>query len=270
MAVVRESLPDADAQPNSPPAIRVRIAAGRISWPGPLLLASARTILWIASQAILALVFLAVRHPHPWHEAGNWWVVYGNLTDICCLLGIRHFLRREGIRIRDLIGPVKMRWGHDLFYGLGLIVAAIPLLALGSYLARVWLFGAAEPEKIAPYLMQRHAPPLWATLYSLVVWWIVQSATEEITYQGYVLPRLEALTGQSWVAVLVVAFWWGVQHCAVPFVFEWRYIAYRSVAFLPLLLVFMVLYLRTRRLAPFILAHWPLDFSVALMTAAFR
>ncbi len=255
---------------NSPDAIRKRISAGRVSWAGPLLLVPARAFLWIASQALLALVLLARRDPSPWHDAGNWWVVYGTLTDTCCLLGIRHFLRREGIRLRDLIGPIKMRWGHDLFFGLGLTVAAIPLLALGSYLARLWLFGPAEPEKIAAYLMQRHALPLWATLYSLVVWWIIQSATEEITYQGYVLPRIEALSGRTWVAVLIVVFWWGVQHCAVPFVFEWRYIAYRSVAFLPLLFPFVTIYLRTRRLAPFIIAHWPLDFSVALMTATFR
>ncbi len=38
------------------------------------------------------------------------------------------------------------------------------------------------------------------------------------------------------------------------------------VAFLPGVLVMILIYLRTRRLAPLILAHWPMDILGAIMT----
>jgi hypothetical protein len=36
--------------------------------------------------------------------------------------------------------------------------------------------------------------------------------------------------------------------------------------FLPLLAILMPVYLPTRRLAPLIVAHWPMDLTVAVMT----
>jgi hypothetical protein len=43
----------------------------------------------------------------------------------------------------------------------------------------------------------------------------ISAATEETTYQRYVLPRIEALSRHSWVAGVVAVFWWTLQHCAL-------------------------------------------------------
>ena len=109
--------------------------------------------------------------------------------------------------------------------------------------------------------------PLWATVYGVTVWWMIQAPTEELTYRGYVLPRLEALTGRTWVAFLIVGFWWTAQHCMFPFIPDWKYLMFRFLDFLPGVVVMMLFYLRTRRLAPFIVAHWPMDIAAAVMTA---
>jgi len=52
-------------------------------------------------------------------------------------------------------------------------------------------------------LMHVRRLPIWATVYSVTVWWLIWSPTEELTYQAYVLPRLRVLTGRTW----------GVPHC---------------------------------------------------------
>jgi membrane protease YdiL (CAAX protease family) len=83
------------------------------------------------------------------------------------------------------------------------------------------------------------------------------------------MPRLQALTGRTWIACAIVGFFWTAQHCAVPFVPDWRYTAFRFLAFLPGVLVMMAFYLRTRRLAPLIVAHWPMDITAAIMTAVY-
>ena len=250
---------------NARSQIQERVAAGRVPWIGPLLLVTARSALWLTLQSLLALVFLVLHRPHPMQAAGQWWPVYANLGDLGCLLGMKYFTRKEGIRLRDLIGPIRMRWGRDLWLGLGILVLAYPCAMAGSYLAQVLVYGSLAKTPVA-FIMQAHALPLWATVYSLSVWWVIQSATEEMTYQGYVLPRLEALTGRTWIAFSIVLFWFSVQHCMLPFIPDWRFVAYRSIMMVPILLLCMAIYLRIRRLSPLIIAHWPMDISVAIMT----
>jgi CAAX prenyl protease-like protein len=59
--------------------------------------------------------------------------------------------------------------------------------------------------------------------------------------------------------VPIVLFGWAIQHIALPLVPDWRYIVLRATAFLPLGLIWIAVFLRTRRLFPFIVAHWGLD-----------
>jgi hypothetical protein len=90
-----------------------------------------------------------------------------------------------------------------------------------------------------------------------------------MTYQGYALPRLVALFGSRSKAILLVGFWWALQHSFLPFILDWRYVAWRFLAFVPGTMVFMLVYLRLRRLPPLIVAHWPMDIAAAFFTVRF-
>jgi hypothetical protein len=265
MVSVREAANPLASSVNGRSQIEDRVAAGRIPWAGPLLLVTARSALWLALQSVLALIFLAQHRPDPFRTAGQWWPVYANLGALGCLLGMRFFTRKEGIRLQDLVGPIRLRWGRDLFFGLGILVIAWPCAMAGSCLAQMLVYGSPAKTPVA-FVLQSHALPLWATVYSLTVWWVIQSAAEEMTYQGYVLPRLEALTGRTWIAFSIVLFWWSVQHCMLPFVPDWRFVAYRSLMMVPILVFCMAVYLRIRRLSPLNIGHWPMDLGVAIMT----
>ncbi len=107
---------------------------------------------------------------------------------------------------------------------------------------------------------------MWAVIYSVSAGWIIWSAIEEMTCQGYALPRIEVLARRPVVALAVVGFWWTLQHSALPLTLDWRYIAWRFGAFLPGVIVDMLLYRRTRRLAPLIISHWPMDIVAAVVT----
>jgi len=268
MPATSDTTPSPVVPLNTLPEIRARIASRRISWIGPLLMVAARSVLLVVSQALTALVLFAAHRSAPWRAAGDWWAVYGTLVDLGCLIGLRYFTRREGINLRDLIGQVFLRRGRDLFLGLAYFVAIFPFFLGGSYVARWLLYGSSHQDPNA-YLLRMHALPGWATAYSLTLWWLIWSPTEETTYQGYVLPRLEALAGRTWIAFLIVGFWWAAQHCALPFIPDWRFLLFRFLAFVPGVLMLMVFYLRTRRLAPLIVAHWPMDIAAALMTAIY-
>jgi hypothetical protein len=263
---IAPEIPIAPTPANALPALKERIAAGRISWAGPLLLVSARTVLLLLAQALVALILLALHRPEPWRAAGAWWNIDGTLVDIGCLLGMKYFTRKEGISLRDLVGPIKMRWGRDLWLGLGYFLLIFPFF-VGAGIAAQYLLYGATPPPLGTWMSHVHGVPLWATIYSLSIWWLIWSPTEEATYQAYAMPRLRALTGRTWLAFIVVAFFWAVQHCFLAFVPDWRFALYRFLAFLPGVMVMMLVYMRTRRLAPLVIAHWPMDIIASLMAS---
>lgn len=249
--------------PNSVAAIRTRVAAGRVTWTGPLLLTIGRGFFWMAALSLVAIVFLLRHHPRPWHEACYWWSVCFTLGDLTCLALMRHFTRREGICMRDLVGPIRLRYGRDVFLGLGYYLIAFPFFLAAGYLTQRLFYGSgAAPNS---FLLHSNALPLWAFVYSITIYWVIQSATEEMTYQGFSLPRLEALSGRTWIAFSIVAFWFTAQHCALGFVPDWRANVCRFLAMLPGVVVVMLIYVRTRRLAPLIVAHWLIDIGAILI-----
>ena len=266
MANATEISLDTPIQPNSLAAIQTRTAVGFVSWTGPLVLVSARSLLLIASQVLVALFFYALHNASPWSEAGHWWTVYGTLVDLGCLVGLRFYTRREGIRLRDLLGPVRLRRGHDVFLGLGYFLLIFPFFLGGGLLAQRLFYGSSVPNPNSA-VFHSHYFPVVAIVYSLSLWWMIWSPTEEATYQAYALPRFRALTGHTWTAFVIVGFWWTVQHCFLGVVLDWRNILMRFFAFLPGVLVMMAIYWRTRRLAPLIVAHWPMDIVAALMNS---
>lgn len=247
--------------PNSAEQLRTRVRDGRLTWLGPLLLVIGRTALILLAQGVIAVVFLLRRRPHPWLAAAPWWTVYGTLVDVGCLVLLWKFTRKEGIRLRDLIGPIRWRYGKDFLLAIGILAVMFPLFVFGAAIS-TRLIGAYQPF---PGLTDGRVLPLWATIYSFSLFWMIWSPTEEMTYTGYALPRLQALGG-SWTAVIVVSFWWTIQHPFLPFILDWRNFAWRFVAFLPAIIALSLIYLRLRRLPPLILAHWTMDIAAILMT----
>jgi membrane protease YdiL (CAAX protease family) len=267
MANATETALIAPLQPNSVPAIRTRLAEGRISWTGPLLMVLARSTLWMTAQSLVALLFVFQHRPDPWRQACYWWSVSFTIGDIACILGMRFFLKREGLRLRDLIGPIRLRYGRDIFLGIFCFLLFSPGFMFGGWVAQKLFYGTGVNP--SGFILHAHALPLWATVYSLVLWWPINSAVEEMTYQGYVLPRLEALTGRTWIAFAAVAFWFTAQHCVIGFVPDLRSNLCRFVGFFPGVVIVIAIYLRTRRLAPLIVGHWIIDLSAVLMTAVY-
>jgi hypothetical protein len=253
---------------NSQAEIQKRVALRQISWAGPLVVVTGRTVLAVVAQGIVALIYVLRHDPSPWQRAAPWWTIYGTLVDIGCLALMERFTRAEGIRLRDLVGRIRLRWGRDIFAGIGLFLLIFPFFMVGALLGSKLIYGSSQPN-LYPGLLAGRALPLWAVIYSLGVWWVIWSPTEEMTYQAYALPRIQALSGRRWIAVLVVAFWWTLQHSFFPLILDWHYMAWRFLAFLPGVTVFILVYLLTRRLPPLIVAHWPMDILAVLITVKF-
>lgn len=245
--------------PNSRLKLQERLQAGRITWAWPVVVVFVRLGLAVLAQAMVALVFMLRGHPTPWQAAAPWWIVYGTLIDIGCLILLARLTRREGIRLSDLISFQRQRLGRDLLLGMAFTVLFIVLALAGGMIFGPLIYGTTPAPAVMVPL------PLLGTLYALLVWPIIWAIAEEMTYQGYSLPRIEVLSRRGWLAVIIVAFGWAIQHSALPLLSDWRWAVYRFGSSLLIAIVLPILYLRIRRLLPFIIAHWAADFVSVLM-----
>jgi membrane protease YdiL (CAAX protease family) len=246
--------------PNSKIEIQKRVAAGKITWAGPLIMASARTVLGWIFQALAVVLFFR-GSADPWVEAAAWWRTYGTLVDVGCIVLLVWLTRREGIRLFDLGNYRREGWLRDVGYGVAMFILLTPF-SVGGIVAVMALLQYSPPASGVVL-------PTWATLYRLIIWWVIWAPVEDMTYVGYAFPRLERLTGGKWLlASLVTSFFTVLQHSFFPFGgVQWQVIVANTVGIVPSGLVIAWLYLRWRRLLPFHVAHWLTDFMLVLTTS---
>jgi hypothetical protein len=238
---------------NDVQALRRQLDAGTLTWRGPAVMLFARSAWAVVAQALVAAIFALRSSPTPWRDAEPWLPVYGTLIDAGCLALLWQLTRREGVRLLDIVGFDRTRLVPDVLLGFALIPVGLVFI-LGGVNATGWLlYGTLTP----PYLFE--PLPLAAAFYGVLVFPLVWGLTEQMTYNGYLVPRFQVLYGSTSRAVALVAFVWSFQHAVMPLTFDAKYMAFRLLSPVPFSFFQTLLYLRLRRLIPFAIAHAFLD-----------
>ena len=128
--------------------------------------------------------------PTPWHDAEPWLPVYGTLIDAGCLALLA--AHAPSIGLFDLVGFKRARLVRDTLLEVALIPVSLVFILGGTYAG--WLgAGTLTP----PYLLGRL--PLPAALYGVLVWPFIWGLTEQMTYNGYLVPRFRFFVGvRAW------------------------------------------------------------------------
>jgi hypothetical protein len=219
----------------------------------------ARSACAVAAQALVAGIFVIRASPTPWRAAEPWLPVYGTLIDAGCLALLWQLTRREGIRLFDLVGFDRSRLGRDVLLGLVLVPVGLAFVLVGVYATGWLVYGSPT----GPYL--GNSLPLPAAFYSVLVFPFVWGLTEQMTYNGYLLPRFQVVWRSTGRAVAIVACVWSFQHVVMPLIFDAKHVAFRLLSPVPYSVFQTFLYLRLRRLVPFAIAHAVLDGSSVLI-----
>ena len=104
-----------------------------------------------------------------------------------------------------------------------------------------------------------------AALYGVLVWPFIWGLTEQMTYNGYLVPRFQVLCRSTSLAIAIVAFVWSLQHAFMPLTFDARFMAFRLLSPVPESIFVTLVYLRLRRLVPLALAHALMDGTTVLL-----
>jgi len=146
-------------------------------------------------------------------------------------------------RILGLVGPARA-WWRDV--GLGAILAAcIGLPGLGMY-----FFGRAIGQNVS--INTNGLPETWWASTILILAAATAAILEEVVVVGYLITRLEQLRWSVPAMIIASALLRGAYH-----LYQGWPMALGNVV---MGLVFAWVYVRQRRLAPLIVAHFLLDF----------
>jgi len=115
------------------------------------------------------------------------------------------------------------------------------------------LYGTLTP----PFLFGRL--PMAGALYGVLLFPFVWGLTEQMTYNGYLLPRIQVLSRSTTLAIVLVAFVWSMQHSFMQLTFDPKYMAFRLLSSVPNSVFQVFLYLRLGRLLPLAISHALMD-----------
>jgi len=241
------------------PAIPLTSSQTRASaWPWVALFG--RTGLFVAMQALFAMAFWRDGTPAAWEAAAGWWPLAVILTNLVCLWALRAWFRAEGKNFWSIFRIQREHLRGDLLVLLGCLLVAGPAGYFPNVLLAGWLWGDAETA-LGLFVQPL---PLWMAYTAAVVFPLTQGPAELPLYFAYVMPRLEAQGLGRWLAVGLAALMLGLQHAAIPLLFDGRFISWRALMFLPFALVIgLSLQWRPRLLPYFAIVHVLLNLTMA-------
>lgn len=236
------------------PSIAVPASPARV-----LMALISRFVLISALFLIGWTLYRATSTPDPTGHMLAWVNGLVPITDIASLALIAWLLRVEGRSLRDIIGSrvtagLRPSAGREALACLAVTLIFLVTFVAASFIANLIVYRGAPPAYVGTY-----QPPVPALLLQLLLP-LTTGVAEEVVYRGYAIPRLTTLLGgRAWLAVVVQAFFFGLQHVA----FFWGDLGPGAVSkFVAMFLgglVFGLIYTRQRRLLPLIVAHIVVD-----------
>jgi membrane protease YdiL (CAAX protease family) len=242
--------------------IQGRKESAMTSKKAPWFMLFSRIILFFSVQLIFAVGFFLAGSSSAWDDSANWWPVTVAIADLICLALLIRLFKAEG---RSYWSLFRIERTHILGDLLLLLVMTV-LIAPVAYFPNVWLGQLLFGDPNATLDLFVRPMPMWAMFFVIVLFPVLQGLTELPNYFGYVMPRIEAQGVNKWLAVLLPAFMLGLQHIAVPFLFNWDFILWRGLMYIPFAIVTGIFFHWRPRLLPyFVVIHILMNMSFAAM-----
>lgn len=182
------------------------------------------------------------------------WSVAASCVNILTILLLILVARKNGKSYAELIRYEKGKTNVKQTVGVTMLVLVIGMT--GMYLAGFICYGIipyAPPMMIAPI-------PKALAVINLLILPISTALAEDGLYLGVGVNAFK----NKYAAVLLPAFFFALQHCFIPTLFDARYIVYRFLSFLPLTVILCIYYYKKRNPLPIMIGHAVIDFATVV------
>lgn len=238
-------------------AVRKPGTAGRpLKVPGLITLLGSRLFLFLLFQGMVALLVGS------WSRSEGYWLLVATLTNLVSIAVLWFLFRREGLSYQGLFRFSRSTLKKDILVFTGLVLICGPVVFGPNYLLSKWFWG----DPAIPYEMMFRPVEKWLSILLLFAFPVTIVFAELATYFGYIMPRLKEGLRSKWLTVVLPVMFLSLQHLALPFIPDLKFILYRSLVFLPFAaLIGITLYKRPSLFPFFAILHGIMDMGTAAM-----
>jgi hypothetical protein len=222
--------------------LRMENFSSKITVKGLIIILFTRLFLFAVFQAIIAIFISS------WIDSEKFWLLTATLTNVVSIVILKVLLKKEGKKYLTLFRFSKKQRGKDFMIFLVPALICLPVILIPSLSLSQWLWG-----NTAYYhqVLFRQIPK--EIIYFLLLVFPITAALAEIpTYFGYIMPRLKDRLRLNWVAFVLPVIFLSVQNCALPLVFDAKFILFRGLMYLPYALLLGIFLFKRSSLLPYV------------------
>ena len=188
-------------------------------------------------------------------DISNWWSIVATIVNIVTILILLLVCKKMNISYKKLINYEK---GKSTVKQVAIISFIVLLVGTwGMYLSGFIIYGKfpyAAPMMIAPI-------PLILAILNFILLPLTVSFAEDGLYLGCGVNSFK----NKYMAILIPAFFYALQHSFIPTLFDGKFIIYRFLSFLPLTIILCWYYHKHKNPVPIMIGHTLIEMASVVM-----
>ena len=178
-------------------------------------------------------------------DISNWWSIVASVVNIITIIILVIVAKKMKITYSKLINYEKGKTKVKQVIIVSLIV--LVFASIGMNIAGLICYG------VIPYAAPMMAEPIPVAL--AIINFIILPLTIPFAEDGLYLGGGVNSFKNKYLAVLVPAFFYALQHSFIPVLFDVKFIIYRFICFLPLTIILCFYYYKKRNPVPVMIGH---------------
>ena len=189
------------------------------------------------------------------NEISNWWSIVATIVNIITILLLIFVSKKIKTSYKELINYKKGNTKIKEIIIMTLIV--LVSTSIGMNIAGLICY---KRIPYAPPMMIEPIPVILA-----IINFILLPFTVPVAEDGLYLGAGVNSINNKYLKVLVPAFFYALQHSFIPVLFDFRFIVYRFLCFLPLTIIFCYYYSKKKNPVPIMVGHAVVEIASVIM-----
>ena len=179
------------------------------------------------------------------NDITNWWSIVATVVNIITILILLFVAKKIGSSYKELINYEKGKTKVKEVIIITLMV--LVLASIGMNVSGLICYG------VIPYMAPMMAAPIPVifAIINFILLPLTVSFAEDGLYLGCGVNSFK----NKYLAILVPAFFYALQHSFIPVLYDFKFIIYRFLCFLPLTIIFCIYYYKKKNPVPIMIGH---------------
>ena len=204
---------------------------------------------------ILIFIIGSIITKNKLEDITNWWSIVATLVNIITILILIFVSKKLNISYKKFINYEKGKTKIKQIVIMSIVVLLIT--SFGMYLSGFICYGKL------PYFAPMMATPIpiVLALINFILLPLTVSFAEDGLYLGCGVNSFK----NKYLAILVPAFFYALQHSFIPLLFDAKHIIYRFLCFLPLTIIFCAYYHKKKDPVPLMVGHVVVEMASVIL-----